>query len=98
MSGVNIGGRAASDADRLLDQAATIWLTLESCRDKADDGTRAMIDDAIAALEEVAALARMLRDVTPGHPVLSCLGDLCEADELACAIYERVQGAATEDP
>jgi hypothetical protein len=81
------------EADRLLDQVGATWLTLESCRSKVDDDARTLIDDALAALDEVAAVARKLR-LRSADAATSWPGVLREVDELASAIYEHVRDAA----
>ena len=95
MGGVNASGRTASDAVRLVDQATATWLTLDSCRALVDDGTRAMIDEAMAALDEVGVLARTLRVLAPEAKAAPWLGDLSDVDELACDIYRHVRDAPT---
>ncbi len=86
--------RSVAHPALLADRAAAIWLMLASCRGMVDDETDATITDAMTALDEVAALARALASATPGG--MAPCPDLREVDELACAIYEFVRGAAAE--
>ena len=97
-------GPAALDPriDALVDEAAAIELTLLAVRPTAGPETGALIDAAIAGLDESIALARALaatpRDGAPNALDESALwNNLRECNEVATAIHRRVAGQTRSD-